>query len=195
MDEQHKCPNYSIGIPPRCPDCGEPTPPERLAARLSEQRAAIMAGRPNDTTILAARPGRPEEWVILADRGPAIRDRFATAVIWPTDLTSWAWGHYYRDLHEALADFDSRDPAVKPKRLGDMTAEERKAVTDRAIAQINKELSSPAFAAAVAEVMTVDPVCASCGLEGEPLNGAGMCEPCVALDARVDAHGSEEDGR
>lgn len=30
-ERPHKCPNYSIGIPPRCPACGAPTTPERAS--------------------------------------------------------------------------------------------------------------------------------------------------------------------
>jgi len=40
----HKCPNYSVGIPPRCPDCGRPTPPERISA--AGERRPVYAGRP-----------------------------------------------------------------------------------------------------------------------------------------------------
>lgn len=38
------------------------------------------------------------------------------------------------------------------------------------------------------------PECEGCGGTSEPLNGDAMCGSCVALDARVDAHGSEFDG-
>jgi hypothetical protein len=74
-----------------------------------EGRAAIMAGRPNDTTILAAAAtGRPDEYVILADRGPREHDRFVTARMWPDRLTSWQQGSYHADLLDAVEDYRDR---------------------------------------------------------------------------------------
>lgn len=61
----------------------------------------------------AVREGYPDERVILGAKPDAYSPtgfEYVTAVTQPRDQrpTSWVWGHYLRDLAEAVEDFQTR---------------------------------------------------------------------------------------
>jgi hypothetical protein len=62
--------------------------------------------------IIARKPRgvQPDAEVIIVDRGSAQMGRYVTAVLTldTAQHNEWVWGHYFRTLDEATADFHAR---------------------------------------------------------------------------------------
>ena len=86
-----------------------------------------------------------------------------------------------------------------PRTFGDLSEAERKALTRRAMAQLNRELSTPQFAAALSGILDepdpAETTCEQCGNRLVAGEGDGnFCGPCTETgEAELTAELSEPD--